>query len=100
MNIECAQDVLDELNSTFRYNDAILRSMVIRRSNAVTGDSPIMKQEKADKQAREKRNASKMQAEKAKDKPADQPSNSTDHAKESSDVQVPATESPEVQGEQ
>jgi small subunit ribosomal protein S6 len=56
MNIECGQDVLDELNSTFKYNDAVLRSMVIRRAQAVTAESPIMKQEnaeKADKQARE-----------------------------------------------
>ncbi|MEZ7860585.1 MAG: 30S ribosomal protein S6, partial [Porticoccaceae bacterium] len=30
MNIECGQEVLDELNDTFRYNDAVLRSMVIR----------------------------------------------------------------------
>jgi small subunit ribosomal protein S6 len=36
MNIECGQDVLDELNSTFRYNDAVIRSMVIRRNEAVT----------------------------------------------------------------
>ena len=45
MNIECGQDVLDELNSTFRYNDAVIRSMVIRRNDAVTGESPIMKLE-------------------------------------------------------
>ena len=70
MNIECGQDVLEELNSTFRYNDAVLRSMVIRRSEAITAESPIMKQEnaeKADKEARALRNAKAkaQQAEKA-----------------------------------
>ena len=69
MNVECGQDVLDELNSTFRYNDAVIRSMVIRRDEAVTGDSPIMKlenSERADKEARERRNAAKAAADKAK----------------------------------
>jgi small subunit ribosomal protein S6 len=66
MNIECGQEVLDELNSTFRYNDAVIRSMVIRRSEAITAESPIMKLEnadKADKEARERRNAAKAKAE-------------------------------------
>ena len=69
MNIECGQDVLDELNATFRYNDAVLRSMVIRRDEAVTAESPIMKQEnaeKADKEARERRSAAKAKADEAK----------------------------------
>ena len=55
MNIECNQDVLDELNSTFRYNDAIIRSMVIRRSEAITMESPIMSQENSDKAERQAR---------------------------------------------
>lgn len=70
MNVECNQENLDELNSSFRYNDAVLRSMVIRRDEAVTEDSPIMKQEnaeKADKEARERQKAAKAKefAEKA-----------------------------------
>ena len=68
MNIECGQEVLDELNDTFRYNDAVLRSMVIRRDTAVTGESPIMKLEnadKADKESRERRNAAKAKADEA-----------------------------------
>ena len=48
MNVECGQDALDELNSTFRYNDAVIRSMVIRRNEAITAESPIMKLENAD----------------------------------------------------
>lgn len=70
MNVECDQDILDELNSSFRYNDAVLRSMVIRRDDAITEESPIMKQEnaeKADKEARERHKAAKAKesAEKA-----------------------------------
>jgi small subunit ribosomal protein S6 len=70
MNIECNQDILDELNASFRYNDAVLRSMVIRRDDAITAESPIMKlenAEKADKEARERHKAAKAKesAEKA-----------------------------------
>ena len=48
MNIECGQDVLDELSSAFRYNDAVIRSAIFSCDEAVTGDSPIMKAEKSD----------------------------------------------------
>ncbi len=41
MNIECGQETLDELENMFRYNDAVLRSMVIRRKAAITDVSPI-----------------------------------------------------------
>ena len=41
MNIECDNDTLAELNNTFRFNDAVIRSMVIRTKDAVTVDSPI-----------------------------------------------------------
>ena len=53
MNVECDLNVLDELNSTFKYNDAIIRSMVIRRSEAITMESPIMSQENSDKAERQ-----------------------------------------------
>lgn len=45
MNVECGQEVLDELSSIFRYNDAIIRNLVIRKDEAVTDVSPIMKAE-------------------------------------------------------
>src|SRR5690554_4800727 len=43
LNIETGQAVLDELVETFRFNDAILRHMVVRRDEAVTEQSLIMK---------------------------------------------------------
>lgn len=43
MNIECGQTVLDELNSAFRFNDAVLRNMVISRKKAETEPSPLAK---------------------------------------------------------
>lgn len=43
MNIECGKEALDELETTFRFNDAVLRRLVVRCKAAVTGDSPLKK---------------------------------------------------------
>jgi len=43
MNIECTTGVLEELNSAFRFNDAVIRSMVISRKEAVTEPSLLAK---------------------------------------------------------
>jgi small subunit ribosomal protein S6 len=43
MNIECSTAVLEELNSAFRFNDAVIRSMVISRKEAVTEPSLLAK---------------------------------------------------------
>lgn len=40
-NIETSVETLDELTTTFRFNDAVLRNMVIKRKDAVTEISPI-----------------------------------------------------------
>ncbi|WAK01340.1 30S ribosomal protein S6 [Methylobacter sp. YRD-M1] len=41
MNVECDQATLEELESGFRFNDAILRSMTLLQKEAVTTPSPI-----------------------------------------------------------
>ena len=43
MNIECSKPVLDELESNFRFNDAVLRNLVMARREAVTEESPMAK---------------------------------------------------------
>ena len=43
MNIECSQNVLNELESGFRFNDAVLRHLILVRDDAVTEQSFIMK---------------------------------------------------------
>jgi small subunit ribosomal protein S6 len=42
MNIECAQETLDKLNYNFRFNDAILRSLVLSEKRAITDPSVMM----------------------------------------------------------
>lgn len=57
MNIECNQNVLNELVDGFRFNDAVLRHLVIKRDEADTEQSLIMKfkDEKGDKPERGER---------------------------------------------
>lgn len=43
MNVECGQAELNELMDGFRYNDAVLRHLIIARDEAVTEQSLIMK---------------------------------------------------------
>jgi small subunit ribosomal protein S6 len=52
MNVETSQSVVEELGTNFRYNDAVLRNMIIQMDEAVTEESPIMK---AEKESRERR---------------------------------------------
>ncbi|MFL6649020.1 MAG: 30S ribosomal protein S6 [Sulfurifustis sp.] len=44
MNIECSMETLRELESAFKFNDAVLRSLVIKRDAAVTAPSPLVKE--------------------------------------------------------
>lgn len=44
MNIECEQAVVDELSDNFRYNDAVIRNMILRVNRAITEPSPILKE--------------------------------------------------------
>ncbi|MBX3689069.1 30S ribosomal protein S6 [Dokdonella sp.] len=43
LNIECSQAALGELQSGFRFNDAVLRHLIVTREGPVTEMSPIMK---------------------------------------------------------
>lgn len=49
LNIECNQDTLDKLNYNFRFNDAILRNLIISRKEAITEPSVMIKEKDSDK---------------------------------------------------
>ena len=55
MNIECGEEALEELTTSFRYNDAILRNMVLKMKEAVTGESAILKADKEQKEQKDQR---------------------------------------------
>ena len=61
LNVECDQSALDEIKGAFRFNDAVLRNMIISRDKAVTEASPMavaVAEEKAkEREAQERRDA-------------------------------------------
>jgi len=45
LNIECSQEVLDELETAFKFNDAVLRHLTVKmKKKAETAPSPMMKE--------------------------------------------------------
>ena len=47
MNVEIGQDTLNELEHAFKFNDAVLRHLVVAMTEAVVTPSPMMKEEKS-----------------------------------------------------
>ena len=50
MNVEASNEAMEELTTTFRYNDAVIRNLVIRRDEPLLEESLIMKAEREDKE--------------------------------------------------
>ena len=47
MNVECDNETLGELDHAFKFNDAVLRHLIVKMSEAMTAPSPMMKEEKS-----------------------------------------------------
>ncbi len=47
MNIECDRETLGELEHAFKFNDAVLRHLIVAMNEAVATPSPMMKEEKS-----------------------------------------------------
>ncbi|EDP46531.1 30S ribosomal protein S6 [Rickettsiella grylli] len=43
MNVECGKEAMAELTDNFRFNDAVLRQLIIKVDKAITGQSPLAK---------------------------------------------------------
>ena len=56
MNIECDAPTLNELTSAFRFNDAVLRNLVINRDGPVVEPSPIAQAKDEQSEREEERN--------------------------------------------
>ncbi len=54
LNIECSQELLAEVDTAFRFNDAVLRNLIMGRKQADTGESPIMKIENESRERKDK----------------------------------------------
>ena len=74
LNVECPQSVIDEIKGAFRFNDAVLRHLVIARKKAVTEASPMavaVAEEKAKEREAQQRRDAKAAAEAAMRSEAD-----------------------------
>ncbi|MBT8101681.1 MAG: 30S ribosomal protein S6 [Gammaproteobacteria bacterium] len=68
LNIECGFSVVDEIKSAFKFNDAVLRHLVISRDDAVTEASPMavaVAEEKAKEREAQQRREAKAASEAA-----------------------------------
>ncbi len=61
LNVECPLDVLNEIKSAFKFNDAVLRHMVLTRDEAITEASPmavaVAEEKQREKEAQQRRDA-------------------------------------------
>ena len=71
MNIECSQEVLDELESIFRFNDAVLRHLTLVMKDAVTEKSPMLKAYEKEESAKSERKPAPRIEEPEEDEPVD-----------------------------
>lgn len=65
MNIECNGDTLEELSTLFKYNDAVLRNLVIKAKEPVTEESLILKGERESKERKARSDAKRKAEEEA-----------------------------------
>ena len=68
LNVECVNSVIDEITSAFKFNDAVLRNLVISRKKAITEASPMavaVEEEKAKERESQRRRDAKAAAESA-----------------------------------
>jgi len=118
LNVECDFPVVEEIKTAFKFNDAVLRNLVIARDEAVTEASPMavaVAEEKAkEKEAQQRRDAkavaeaamrseaaekeaeaAKDEAEKAADDDAEQPAEAAeDDAEKPADAAKDDAEKP------
>lgn len=72
MNVEATQPALEELTTNFKYNDAVIRNLVIRTDAPVTEESSIMKAETEQRERKARYDArAASEAAKAPEKAAD-----------------------------
>ncbi len=59
MNVEVSQEILEEIENLFRFNDAIIRSLVLKKKTAETEPSAMMREVEAERERDEEREAAR-----------------------------------------
>ncbi len=70
INAECSFEPIEELEEAFRFNDAVIRTMVIRVKDAVTEASPLVKIK--DERSESSRNVEKASEDNVEEMPAEE----------------------------
>lgn len=84
MNVEATQPALEELTTNFKYNDAVIRNLVIRTDAPVTDESSIMKAETEQRERKARYDARAASEEKKAAETSD--SSAQDESKSSDDT--------------
>jgi len=97
MNIECDDETLNELEGVFRFNDAVLRHLTVRRQTAMTEQSEMLKvKEEKDRSSRDQEDRRRAYSENksadspAKSESADSPAKSESGDKADSEIKKDA----------
>jgi len=93
MNVEASNEAMEELTTTFRYNDAVIRNLVMRRDEPVLEESLIMKAEREDKER-------KARYQERQDNDARRAAAATDEAPAEEEAPEPVAEAPEAATEE
>lgn len=95
MNIECSHNVINEITGAFKFNDAVLRHLVIQRDDAVTAASPMavaVEEEKAKEKEAQRRRDAKAAAEAAMTAKSAESAEQTEDAEDSGDAEKAAAD--------
>lgn len=111
LNVECPFDVIREIKTAFKFNDAVLRHMVLARDEAVTEASPMavaVAEEKAKEKEAQQRREAKAAAEAAQRaeeekaaaaKPAEEEAKAEEPAAEEAPAEAKTEEAPAEEAE-
>ena len=100
LNIECDKSTLDELLGSFRFNDAVLRHLVVNRKDAVTEASPMAKSAESEERAPARREERDGAAKRENKPAAPAPAPEKESEAVASDEKPAEAESSEVKAEE
>ena len=91
LNVECDASTLEEVSTGFKFNDAVLRNLVMRRKSADTEESPLMKIERESKAAKDSKARVESEKETDSDSQIQGQATQTNASQEASEI--PSSES-------
>jgi small subunit ribosomal protein S6 len=103
LNVECGNDVIEEIKGAFRFNDAVLRHLVLSRDKAITEASPMavaVAEEKAKEKEAQQRRDAKAAAEAAMRKDAADEAAEEAKPEEKVAAEAPGAEEAEEKGDE